>query len=208
MELFRPTGINELKLVFDTKMETWPPRLPEQPIFYPVTNFPYAAQIAKEWNSTTSEYVGYVTKFNVDDEYISQFEKKVVGGQQHEELWIPAEELEEFNKNITEKIEVVSSYFGDNFTGLMPDKCILKGKSVNEQFVSLASILAYNGMDFHCEITANSSFIFLHYPYWESKEFNTKNLSGYSKEEVLNAIKKVWGSAYPDIKLPMQMQQA
>lgn len=39
--LYRPVGIEELALVFDSGMRAFPPRLPEQPIFYPVTNFGY-----------------------------------------------------------------------------------------------------------------------------------------------------------------------
>jgi hypothetical protein len=31
----------------------FPPRLPEQPIFYPVTNLAFARQILQEWNVPT-----------------------------------------------------------------------------------------------------------------------------------------------------------
>ena len=48
--LFRPTGPEELELVKNSGFKKWPPRLPEQPIFYPVTNQEYANQIAREWN--------------------------------------------------------------------------------------------------------------------------------------------------------------
>lgn len=41
MILHSPVGIEELALVFDSGMRAFPPRLPEQPIFYPVTNFGY-----------------------------------------------------------------------------------------------------------------------------------------------------------------------
>ena len=45
--LYRPTGPKELALVAASEYRRWPPRLPEQPIFYPVTNEAYARQIAE-----------------------------------------------------------------------------------------------------------------------------------------------------------------
>lgn len=100
MRLYRPVGIHELALLFDAEMAAFPPRLPEQPIFYPVLNAPYAIQIARDWNAKGEHRAGYVTEFDVDDTYASRFERHIVGARQHEELWIPAEELGEFNWHI------------------------------------------------------------------------------------------------------------
>ena len=110
--LFRPVGPNELKLIRESDWKAFPPRLPEQPIFYPVLNHEYAAQIARDWNVKASGS-GYVTRFDVDAVYLERFPRQVVGGSVHEELWIPAEELEEFNSHIVGQIEVVES-FGKN----------------------------------------------------------------------------------------------
>lgn len=88
MKLFRPVGVNELNLIKDSDMTKFPPRLPEQPIFYPVMNIEYARQIALEWNSKSFPgYAGFVTEFEVDDDYISKFEVKTVGSSIHKELW-------------------------------------------------------------------------------------------------------------------------
>jgi len=93
-------------------MAAFPPRLPEQPIFYPVTNEKYAEQIAREWNTKDerSGFVGYVLKFAVDASFLSQFPVKTVGSREHTEYWIPAERLEEFNGHIVGKIDVVSEW--------------------------------------------------------------------------------------------------
>ena len=109
--LFRPVGPNELKLIRESNWKTFPPRLPEQPVFYPVLNQEYAAQIARDWNVKASGS-GYVTRFEVDAAYVKRFPRQVVGASVHEELWVPAEELDEFNSNIVGQIEVVES-FGD-----------------------------------------------------------------------------------------------
>lgn len=106
---YRPTGPEELKLVEESGFRRWPPRLPEQPIFYPVTNQRYAEEIAEKWNVRASG-VGHVTRFSVDAEYMEQFEVQCVGGPHHTEWWVPAEQLEEFNDHIIGLIEVVTSF--------------------------------------------------------------------------------------------------
>jgi hypothetical protein len=110
--LFRPVGLEELRLIDAAGMRAFPPRLPEQPIFYPVLNQEYACQIARDWNTKVDSRVGFVTRFEVEDAYVATFERHVVGSRIHEELWVPAEELVEFNRHIVGPIEVVAAYFG------------------------------------------------------------------------------------------------
>ena len=107
--LFRPVGPAELKLIEASGWKSFPPRLPDQPIFYPVMNEGYAIQIARDWNVPASG-AGYVTRFEVEAEFCARYPRKVVGGREHEELWVPAEELEEFNRHIVGAIQVVREY--------------------------------------------------------------------------------------------------
>lgn len=108
--LYRPVGGNELELIKESGYKRFPPRLPEQPIFYPVLNEEYATQIARDWNTKFGSKVGYVTKFIIKTDYINKFEVKTVGGSIHQEYWIAAQELEEFNNNIIGLIEVIAEY--------------------------------------------------------------------------------------------------
>ena len=111
MILYRPVGTEELKLIEESGYRRFPPRLPDQPIFYPVLNEEYAIQIASKWNAVYNpDHKGYVTRFEVEDDYVSRYEPHVVGSSLHEELWVPAEELEEFNDHITGKIEITQSF--------------------------------------------------------------------------------------------------
>jgi len=111
--LFRPVGAKELDLIKVSDFTAFPPRLPEQPIFYPVLNKEYAAQIARDWNAKyNKDKVGYVTKFEVRKKFLDKYDVKIVGGKTHEEYWIPAEDLEEFNRNIVGKIEIISEFRG------------------------------------------------------------------------------------------------
>ena len=112
MELFRPVGEKELELIKQAGWRSFPPRLPEQPIFYPVLNARYAVEIAGRWNTkdANSGFKGYVTRFVVEDEYISRFEPHQAGASYHMEYWIPAEELAEFNRHIVGEIEVIQTF--------------------------------------------------------------------------------------------------
>lgn len=112
MILYRPLGQAEYQLVVDSNYKEFPPRLPEQPIFYPVMNERYAEEIAGRWNvkDKASGYKGYIAQFEIDDEYIAHFQVQTVGASYHQELWIPAEELERFNSHIIGKIEIIRSF--------------------------------------------------------------------------------------------------
>lgn len=107
--LYRPCGPQELALVADSGFRRWPPRLVGQPIFYPVTNESYARQITERWNAPR-EGVGYVTKFEVLASFMERYEIHQVGGPDHTEWWIPAEDLEALNDTIVGLIEVVGRY--------------------------------------------------------------------------------------------------
>lgn len=109
--LFRPVGEKELRLIQENGYRAFPPRLPEQPIFYPVLNEEYATQIARDWNTKYSESgCGYVTRFSIRAEFIRRYPVQTVGSSVHQEYWIPAEELAEFNKNIVGLIEVIAEF--------------------------------------------------------------------------------------------------
>lgn len=117
MILYRPVGFKELDLIAQSGFAAFPPRLPEQPIFYPLLNFEYAEQIARDWNTKSSPFAGFVTQFEVEQLYAERFEVHTVGNRTHQELWVPAEELAEFNRHIISRIKVVASYYGEGFIG-------------------------------------------------------------------------------------------
>ncbi len=77
--LYRPVGQREYELIEASGFRRFPPRLPEQPFFYPVANEEYATQVARDWN-TRDEASGYA---------------------------VPADELEEFNESTDGPIECV-----------------------------------------------------------------------------------------------------
>jgi len=111
LTLYRPVGSEELALIEASGWKAFPPRLPEQPIFYPVTNEAYARQIARDWNVRhNADAKGYVTRFEVKAAFLNAYERKVVGGREHEEFWIPAEDLPAFNDAIAGAIEVIAAY--------------------------------------------------------------------------------------------------
>ncbi|HEX8243627.1 MAG TPA: hypothetical protein VF541_09030 [Longimicrobium sp.] len=114
--LYRPVGAAELKLIEEGGWRAFPPRLPHQPIFYPVLDEAYAVQIARDWNTkdAASGNAGYVTRFRVRSAYVARFEVQTVGARGHRELWIPAEELDDFNRNLVGEIEVIAEFRSQN----------------------------------------------------------------------------------------------
>jgi hypothetical protein len=107
--LYRPVGQAEFDLIRATGMRRFPPRLEWQPIFYPVLDEEYAVRIAREWNTkdAASGNVGYVTQFAVSTDFVRRYPVREVGGHALRELWVPAEELGEFNDHIIGQIEVM-----------------------------------------------------------------------------------------------------
>ena len=115
MNLYRPVGLQELELIAQANFKAFPPRLPEQPIFYPVLHFEYAEQIARDWNTKRPAFAGFVTQFEVEQAYVEKFEVHTVGNRTHQELWVSAEDPEVFNQHIIGTIKVVASYYGEQF---------------------------------------------------------------------------------------------
>jgi hypothetical protein len=109
--LYRPVGPKELELIAQSAYREFPPRLEGQPFFYPVLNEDYAREIARDWNATNPAIgKGFVTRFKVKSDFLSRYEVRKVGSVVHQELWVPAGELCEFNRNIVGGIEVIAEY--------------------------------------------------------------------------------------------------
>ena len=107
--LFRPVGPQELELIRADGFRGFPPRLPEQPIFYPVLTEEYAVKIARDWNVRASG-AGFVTRFQVRADFITRYQTQEAGGREHTEYWIPAEDLAEFNRAIVGPVEIIAEF--------------------------------------------------------------------------------------------------
>ena len=194
MDLWRPVGLQEMAPVFDSGMRAFPPRLPEQPIFYPVLNREYAVQIARDWNALSSPFAGYVLRFSIPDDYASQFEPRTVGSSVHQELWIPAERLAEFNRQIAALIVAESAYFGREFRGYVPEKCGFKGRDAYSQIKTMIATLDYSMFDFVMEMAleTNGKAVFLHYPFWKAAGASRLDVAPPDLERCLAARLQAW----------------
>jgi hypothetical protein len=210
MNLFRPVGLAELALIFDSEMKAFPPRLPDQPIFYPVMNREYAIQIARDWNapSEQSGFAGYVTEFKISSDYLKQFPVQTVGASLHQELWVPAEQLNEFNSKIEGTIQVTDAFFGSNFKGFIPDQFGLRAKNAVEQFVALSATFNYSGMDFICETAANRKCVWLNFLFCEQRDFTNEGISVPQRDRVLKALRELWKDSKRSPALPDSKQIA
>lgn len=167
MILYRPVGHKELELLYDRGMRAFPPRLPDQPIFYPVLNARYAREIAEGWNTKGDTHSGYVTRFSVENEYGAQFERRVVGAARHEELWVPAEALEEFNAHLVGHVEVIAAYFGDGFVGTPPARYGPATGDATSYLKALLATYGANPADLLAALYPNYRSVFCNYAFWK-----------------------------------------
>lgn len=116
-KLYRPVGEKEMVLIIESGYQKFPPRLEWQPIFYPVLDEDYASEIAEKWNTRDEfgNYLGFVTQFDVLEEIANQYPAQNVGARNHNELWVPSEELETFNQAIVGKKEIIKVFVGNDF---------------------------------------------------------------------------------------------
>lgn len=202
--LFRPVGLYEVALIWDSGMREFPPRLLHQPIFYPVANSEYASQIAKDWNpkDSASGFAGYVTRFAITSEFLAKFEPRIVGSANHVEYWIPAGQLQDFNSSIQGLIHLESGFFGSDFKGIIPEKFGLRGKDTVEQFVVMTKTWDYSRMDFVCEVSTNRKAIFLNILFWAQFDFTDFGITREERNATLENLRSAWEINKIQILLP------
>lgn len=115
--LYMPVGEKEMVLILESNFKKFPSRLEWQPIFYPVLDEDYTSEIAEKWNTRdeAGNYLGFVTKFEVLEEEVNKYPAQNVGARNHNELWVPSEELDKFNQAIVGNIEVIKVFVGNDF---------------------------------------------------------------------------------------------
>jgi hypothetical protein len=155
----------------------------------------------REWKTKNEMRAGYVTEFEVEDGYASRFEPHNVGSHEHEQLWVPAEELATFNMHILGTIRVIEAYFGADFTGYIPERFGLKGKNAIQRLIPLRASFNYSPFDVWMEIAGNCPAIFLHFPFWSQREFEQDGIARERKDEVLQSIQQAWTERYLDLAL-------
>lgn len=191
-------------------MRKFPPRLPQQPFFYPVANVDYARQIARDWNTRdkNSGFSGFVTRFDVASGYLSNFEQHTVGSLQHVEYWIPAGKLISFNEAIQGLVHVGEAFFGTSFTGYTPDTHSLEGRDAIAQFVALSRTWEQNRADLAGEVSHNRKTIFLNWLYWLQHDFSDVGVTANTKNELLRTLRRCWELNVIQIPLPQNPNEA
>ena len=191
-------------------MRKFPPRLPQQPFFYPVANVDYARQIARDWNTRdkNSGFSGFVTRFDVASGYLSNFEQHTVGSSQHVEYWIPADGLISFNEAIQGLVHIEEAFFGVSCTGYTSDTHSLEGRDAIAQFVALSRIWEQNRADLAYEVSHNRKTIFLNWLYWLQHDFSDVGITANVKNELLRNLKRCWELNVIQIPLPQNLNDS
>lgn len=187
-KLYRPVGKKELELIVASGQKAYPPRLEWQPIFYPVMNYDYAAQIALDWNTKDafSGYCGFVTEFKMETAYIEQFDIQNVGGSMHNELWVPSEQLTNFNEQIIGHIQVSGAYYGAEYTGNVEDTQQFKDLDAKAQLEKTAQLSIE---DLTLVLEQEPSVFLINFSYWKNH---------LEADEVCSKIANTWQKVFPD----------
>jgi hypothetical protein len=201
--LYRPVGLREMVHILEADSRAFPPRQRYQPIFYPVLVRAYADQIARDWNAPSERagYAGFVTEFQVFAEYAARFEEHVVGAAIHRELWVPAEELDEFNRHLAGPIALVEAYYGDEYAGPEPLPAALTGRTAREQLSLLASMLEDAPLDFRMVVHTQPILIQVNFAYWVRRDFSQEGLAPERKVATLRAIRAALLEHLPNLAL-------
>jgi hypothetical protein len=184
--LYRPVGEQELNLIRQSMWRRFPPRLPEQPIFYPVVQRDYATRIARDWN-TKGGGKGFVTRFNVDEDYLKEFEVHTAGGDRFTEYWIPAERLNEFNAHLVGAIEAIEEFPGPDVPNGWVNAYDLRQDDETVKLVQHAT-LTTEGFGLEPEIAL----------YGSEEWWNAVNEGRIPKQEALGVISRVYMSGHGD----------
>jgi hypothetical protein len=203
-KLFRSIGVQELALLWETGMREFPPRLIQQPIFYPVVNLEYARQIARTWNApdANSGFAGFVTQFDMSSTYLTKYELHTAGSDAHREYWIPVREMPSFNKAINGLISVEDAFFGPEFAGDIPDDGGLKGQNAVQQYATLANVIDFG--EFSSTVGANRKAIFLNCLYWFNADLRTLGGTGEQRYLFFTKLAKAWKANKIKPPLPTQ----
>ncbi len=193
--LYRPVGLKEAELIL-VKGE-FPPRPPEESIFYPYLNAAYAEEVARDryTRQLTTNYAGFVTEFRVQKSYLEGFKERVVGDEYHTELWIPAAQLDEFHQHIEGKIEITAAFYGEQYTGQWH-----RYLSAEELFVVLYRTCQRFNEVCWGEIRQNRHAIYLNYEYWKNHDFS-QYMTEEQKISFLRRIAVIWAKKVPERRL-------
>src|SRR5207247_235291 len=191
MILWRPVELHEMAKVFEAGMKGFPPRLPEQSIFYPVLVQEYADQTAATWNTKEEPFVGYVIEMEILDEYGARFSHK-----QSVQLSIVScgclRRNSQFNNQLTKPVSVRRAYFGPKYRGHVPDKFGLRAADAYKQIAMMVGTMDYSMFDFAMEVSANMLTFFLNFPFWKAAGAGRLDVEAVQLDTCLEHIRNAW----------------
>ncbi|MCP3100681.1 hypothetical protein LZ198_17565 [Myxococcus sp. K15C18031901] len=197
LTLYRPVGLEEARLIVASGCAGFPPRLPEQPFFYPVLNADYARQIARDWNTRDagSGHVGFVTVFDVEAAHVARHPVRTVGGRQHQELWIPAGELADFNARLVGPVRFTEVWYGPDFEGFDTLPALMEEVSTGEDGRDADLPLQALVRDLPDAVLVNLGW-------WERVPAQALDLDEPRRTALLHRLRAAWARVNPTWPLP------
>jgi len=197
LTLYRPVGLKEAELVVAEGCAGFPPRLPDQPFFYPVLDADYARQIARDWNARDagSGHVGFVTTFEVEAPLAARYPVRTVGGRRHQELWVPAEELADFNAHLVGPIRFTEVWYGPGFEGFDTLPALLEE-------LPLTLGIGDTDLPFLSLVRDLPDAVLVNLRWWERVPAQVLGLDEDRRAAVLERLRVAWARVNPTWPLP------
>jgi hypothetical protein len=199
MKLYRPVGFDELRRMYELDMRSFPAPLGDQPSFECSRADAQAMRIARDRKTRTDPFAGYVTEFEVEDDFGATFARDLASEGSHGLTRIPKLDIGELNAHLTGRIRVPAGFFGPQFRGYVPTNFNFANRDALAQFVMLSYLLDYSVMDFVGEIHANNLAVFLHLPYWSSCNLDRTDIPEAKRPRVLSSILENWSTELPEL---------
>lgn len=167
--MYRPVGLREMMMVLDSGNRRFPDREQGQSVFYPTYSAVHATQMARDWHTKDpyAGFAGFVTAFDMEEEYLQALPLTDRNGKKRQELKIPSSDLAEFNTHIQGPIRITKCFFGAGYTGPVPKTGPMQGMDASDQLDYLQQTFAHDRESFEHTLRHWSNEIRVNVEYWK-----------------------------------------
>ncbi len=199
MRIFKPVGLEELRLMYEANMRSLAPGGPDHSAATFHLDNGEADAVARSRITKDDPFAGYVVQVDVDEEGAAVLSRFLTGEGTRRKAHLPAEEVPRLNDHLAGQMTVTSAHFGPEFRGYIPTMFNFAHRDALGQFVMLANLLDYSRMDFIGEIHANSAAVFLHLPYWSDCNLDRTDVPEPKRSSILASILDTWSKELPQL---------
>ncbi len=134
----------------------------------------------------------------MDADSLSRFTVQTVGNSLHQELWVPAEDLDTFNRHIQGPIRFIEAWYGPEYRG--PDTTL---GPLESQGLALLKQSGGALPRLQALIQANAVACLFNFAWWASSPAPAQGLDSATLLTLLDRVREAWVALYPVWPLPI-----